>query len=141
MFFHITMYYVYGFKFPFELGVQEEIYKRYAENRIMAEKDEAGADEKYCSSCGEVINEEAEICPECGVRQKTPSSDDKDRTTAGILAILLGSFGAHKFYLEETGLGLLYLCFCWTGIPGLIGLIEGIIYLTKSDEEFQARYG
>jgi TM2 domain-containing membrane protein YozV len=60
---------------------------------------------------------------------------------AAILALLLGTFGAHKFYLDQSGLGLLYLCFSWTGIPTLAGIIEGIIYLTKSDEEFQARYG
>jgi|APHM01.1.fsa_nt_gi Predicted membrane protein len=97
------------------------------------------ADEKYCSSCGEVIKEEAEVCPECGVRQNS-SSQGVDRTTAGIFAILLGSFGAHRFYLGDTGLGVIYLCFSWTGIPGLVGLIEGIIYLTKTDQEFQERY-
>ncbi len=109
----------------------------------MAEKETPGANEQYCSSCGEVIKEDAEICPECGVRQKSSSTSpgDKDRTTAGILGILLGGIGAHKFYLGDTGLGILYLCFFWTGIPALIGFIEGIIYLTKSDEEFQAQYG
>lgn len=100
-----------------------------------------GADEQYCSSCGEVIKKEAEICPECGVRQSSPaSSSDKDRVTAGILALLLGGLGAHKFYLGETGLGLLYLCFSWTFIPAIVGFIEGILYLTKTDEEFQRKY-
>ena len=64
----------------------------------------------------------------------------KNRTTAGILAILLGGLGVHKFYLGETGMGILYLLFCWTSIPSLIGLIEGILYLTKSDEEFEKLY-
>lgn len=104
-----------------------------------------GADEQYCSSCGEIIKKAAEICPECGVRQSPPGGTNtagstKDRTTAGILAILLGGLGAHKFYLGDTGLGLLYLCFSWTLIPALVGLIEGIIYLTKTDEEFQQQY-
>lgn len=100
-------------------------------------------DEVFCRSCGEIIKQEAEICPKCGVRQTKPSSSHgkKDKATAGILAILLGGIGAHKFYLGETGLGILYLCFCWTFIPSLIGFIEGIIYLTKSDEEFEAKYG
>lgn len=102
-------------------------------------------DEQYCSSCGEPIKKEAEICPHCGVRNKAASSGDsggveKDRATAGILAILLGGIGAHKFYLNDTGLGLLYLCFFWTGIPFIIGLIEGVIYLTKTDEEFERQY-
>jgi TM2 domain-containing membrane protein YozV len=103
---------------------------------------EKGADEIYCSSCGEVIKEQAEICPECGVRQDGGSSGggDKDRTTAGIFALLLGGIGVHKFYLGKTGQGILYLLFFWTLIPGIIGFIEGILYLTKSDEEFQRKY-
>ena len=64
----------------------------------------------------------------------------KSKVTAGILAILLGGFGVHKFYLGKVGMGILYLIFCWTGIPGIVGLIEGIIYLTCSDAEFQAKY-
>ncbi|GAB3689827.1 hypothetical protein GCM10028857_25660 [Salinarchaeum chitinilyticum] len=101
-----------------------------------------GADEQFCSSCGEVMKKEAEICPSCGVSNKSSSggSSNKDRTTAGILAILLGGIGAHKFYLNETGMGILYLCFSWTGIPIIIGIIEGILYLTKTDEEFERQY-
>lgn len=102
-----------------------------------------GADEQYCSSCGEVIKKEAEICPECGVRQQSTgggTGSSKDRTTAGILGLLLGGIGAHKFYLGETGLGILYLCFSWTLIPAIVGFIEGILYLTKSDAEFQRQY-
>ncbi len=64
----------------------------------------------------------------------------KEKVTAGILAILLGGLGIHKFYLGHTGLGVLYLLFCWTFIPAIFGLIEGIIYLTKSDKEFQKIY-
>lgn len=110
----------------------------------MANKEEPGSNEMYCSSCGEIIKEDAEICPECGVRQNSSSvsnPEDIDRTMAAILALLLGTLGAHKFYMNESGLGLLYLCFSWTGIPTIAGIIEGILYLTKSDEEFQARYG
>ncbi|WP_321419146.1 TM2 domain-containing protein [uncultured Methanomethylovorans sp.] len=100
-------------------------------------------DEMFCSSCGQIIKKEAEICPKCGVRQNTAPSSyrKKDKTTAGILAILLGGIGVHKFYLGEIGLGILYLCFSWTFIPSIVGFIEGIIYLTKSDEEFEAKYG
>lgn len=36
-------------------------------------------------------------------------------------------------------MGILYLLFCWTGIPAVIGLIEGILYLTESDEKFNSR--
>jgi len=64
----------------------------------------------------------------------------KDKTTAGILAIVLGDFGIHKFYLGQTGLGIVYLLFCWTGIPGLIGIVEGIIYLTQPQEQWDAQH-
>lgn len=64
----------------------------------------------------------------------------KSKVAAGVLAILLGGIGAHKFYLGRIGQGLLYLVFFWTFIPALIGLIEGIIYLTMSDDSFNARY-
>jgi TM2 domain-containing membrane protein YozV len=64
----------------------------------------------------------------------------KSKTTAGILAILLGGIGAHKFYLGSVGLGILYLIFSWTFIPSLVGFIEGIIYLCAKDEEFYYKY-
>lgn len=65
----------------------------------------------------------------------------KSKVAAGILAIFLGSIGAHKFYLGRFGQGILYLLFCWTGIPGIVGFIEGIIYLVSSDESFARKYG
>ncbi|MFB1099642.1 MULTISPECIES: TM2 domain-containing protein [Bacillaceae] len=64
----------------------------------------------------------------------------KNKIVAGVLGILLGNLGIHKFYLGQIGMGILYVVFCWTGIPGIIGLIEGVIYLVKSDEDFNAKY-
>ena len=67
----------------------------------------------------------------------------KSKTTAAILAILLGWVGAHKFYLGHTGLGILLIAislFTFGTITFLIGLAEGIIYLTTSDEDFQYVY-
>ena len=110
-------------------------------------------DEVFCSSCGKIIKKEAEICPLCGVRQKpvpvlgssplgygaSPPSG-KSKVTAGLLGIFLGGFGVHKFYMGKTGRGVLYLLFCWTGIPSIVGLIEGIIYLTESDVAFEHRF-
>jgi TM2 domain-containing membrane protein YozV/ribosomal protein L40E len=48
----------------------------------------------------------------------------RDEVVGILLALFLGGFGAHRFYLRQTGRGVLYLLFCWTGIPSLIGLIE-----------------
>lgn len=64
----------------------------------------------------------------------------KSRVTAGILAILLGGLGIHKFYLGRTGLGIIYLIFFWTYIPAILGLIEGIIYLISSDNSFASKH-
>lgn len=64
----------------------------------------------------------------------------KDRVAAAIFAILFGGFGVHKFYLGNVGMGILYLILCWTFIPGLIGFVEGIIYLTETDEEFNQKH-
>lgn len=68
-----------------------------------------------------------------------PSWPVKSKVAAGILAILLGGIGVHKFYLGKVGMGILYLCFCWTGIPAVLGLIEGIMYLCSNDENFQLK--
>ena len=72
----------------------------------------------------------------------------KDKTAAGLLAIFLGEFGIHWFYLGKSGRGiaylLLFLIFCWTiFIPiiiAIIALIEGIMFLSMSKEEFDAKY-
>lgn len=48
----------------------------------------------------------------------------RDEVVGILLALFLGTFGVHHFYLHRTGLGILYCCFCWTGIPTLLGFIE-----------------
>lgn len=107
-----------------------------------------GENEKFCSECGAIINAKAEICPKCGVRQVSVSTalgqttpSGKNRIVAALLAILLGGLGIHKFYLGQTGMGILYLLFCWTFIPALVGFVEGILYLMQSDATFEAKYG
>jgi TM2 domain-containing membrane protein YozV len=101
-----------------------------------------------CQNCWVDLVEGATICSNCGadltkqVRNAyyQPPVGAKSKTSAGIFAILLGGLGVHKFYLGQTGMGILYLLFCWTGIPSVIGLIEGILYLTMSDQEFYTKY-
>ena len=61
----------------------------------------------------------------------------KNQFVTGLLAFLFGGIGLHKFYLGRVGQGLLYLLFCWTGIPSIIGFIEGILIWKKSEQEFQ----
>lgn len=64
------------------------------------------------------------------------------KMVAGILGILLGGFGVHKFYLGNSTAGIIQivLTFVTCGAASLIGLIEGIIYLTKSDADFEKLY-
>lgn len=64
------------------------------------------------------------------------------KVVAGILGILLGTFAIHKFYLGYTKAGIIQLVLgiVTCGVAGIVGFIEGIIYLTKSDEEFDRTY-
>ena len=64
------------------------------------------------------------------------STSGKNRTTAALLAIFLGGLGAHYFYLGNTTKGIIYLVLCWTYIPAILGVIEGIMLLTQTDEDF-----
>lgn len=70
----------------------------------------------------------------------------KDKLVAGLLAIFLGGLGIHKFYLGYSKEGLIMLlvslltCGFGASIIGIIALIEGIMYLTKSEEEFDELY-
>ena len=78
-----------------------------------------------------------------------PNQSSK-RVVAGVLGIILGSLGIHKFILGYTKEGIITLlitfilgiitCGMATWAIGIITLIEGIIYLTKSDEEFIQTY-
>ena len=75
-------------------------------------------------------------------RGRKPVPQESKKVVAGILGILLGGLGVHKFYLGYTTTGIIQLVIgvCTFGAGGIIGLIEGIIYLTKSDAEFYQLY-
>jgi TM2 domain-containing membrane protein YozV len=61
----------------------------------------------------------------------------RDEIVGIMLALFLGSFGAHHFYLRRTGLGILYCFFFWTGLPGLLGFIE-CFFMAGRVREFNA---
>jgi TM2 domain-containing membrane protein YozV len=64
----------------------------------------------------------------------------KSKVTAGILALLIGGLGVHKFYLGGWGWGIMYILFMWTFIPAIVSFIEGIILLTMSTDAFDRAY-
>jgi TM2 domain-containing membrane protein YozV len=70
------------------------------------------------------------------------SEASQKKLVAGILGIVLGGLGIHRFYLGDTMGGILRIVITAVtcGAGGLIGIIEGIIYLTKSDADFQKTY-
>lgn len=115
--------------------------------------------DSFCRACGAGLNKRAVICPKCGAAAgdglfQQPSGplvfgepsrtvregDKKSRTVAAILALLVGGLGAHHFYLNNIALGIVYVVFCFTLIPALISFIEAIIFLTMSDDAFDAKY-
>lgn len=82
--------------------------------------------------------------------KETFQSTDNKKILAGILAILLGAFGVHKFILGYNKEGIIMLgativlgvvtCGVFAWVVGVVGLIEGIIYLTKTDADFYNTY-
>ena len=131
---------------------------------------ELASDSVECPFCAEPISPRAKKCRHCGemldatlrkaeeaLRASERGSNvymnaavaavpqyghtPKSRTTAVVLALLLGGIGAHKFYLDRTGQGILYLIFCWTFVPAIIAFIEAIAYATTSEERFHQKYG
>ena len=75
-----------------------------------------------------------------------PPVTDKSKVAAGLLGIFLGALGIHKFYMGYSKAGLIMLlvsiltCGIGASVMGIIGLIEGIIYLTKTDMDFYNTY-
>ena len=100
----------------------------------------------FCSGCEKSLHVTASACPHCGAVQNrsftTPpdtASSDKSKVTAGVLALLLGGIGIHKFYTGAWGWGIVYIVLCWTYVPALIALAEGIRYLTLKQPEFEQK--
>lgn len=124
---------------------------------------------KQCPNCGNMISDTDQFCNKCGSSaanaQQTPppygyqqpqqqqyyNNNDafspsgpqgKSRGVAGLLAILLGGFGVHYFYLGKTGGGLiaLALTLCSCGIWSVLALVQGILMLCMTNAEFQRKY-
>ena len=90
----------------------------------------------------DMIDDAKESANEFADGAKGVVSGENKKLVAGILAILIGSLGIHKFILGYTKEGIIQIIISiiTCGIAGIIPFIEGIIYLTKSDEEFYQTY-
>ncbi len=116
---------------------------------------------RYCTKCGAVNDDLAQFCTSCqaaltpvdsgyqpmqsvnsGAMTDWKAMGADKKITAGICAILLGWLGVHKFILGYSTEGIIQLVLglLTCGLTNIIGIVEGIIYLTKSDEEFVRTY-
>lgn len=91
----------------------------------------------FCRNCGTAIASTAPTCPHCNADQNL---NGKSKISAGVLALLLGGLGFHRFYLGQWW-GLFYMLFWGTGIPSLISLIEAFVFFCTSDRTWNAKYG
>lgn len=76
---------------------------------------------KYCANCGTELNDVQDICLKCGVRvnnsYSTYNPEAKSKIAAGLLALFLGGYGVHNFYLGYTGKAVTQLLLTMLGIP------------------------
>lgn len=89
----------------------------------------------YCSNCSKQISNKAMSCPTCG----HPSFINglkgvKSKVAFVLLAVFLGGFGIHRMYINDWFLGVVYLMFCWTGLPMIIALFEAIVIGLRSND-------
>jgi len=117
---------------------------------------------RYCTKCGAQNDDLAQYCSNCqtalgplsgggyqpmqtvnpGPVTNWQAMGADKKIAAGLCGILIGGLGVHKFILGYTTEGIIeiVITFFTCGLGHFIGLIEGIIYLTKSDEEFVRTY-
>src|SRR5262245_28773858 len=115
---------------------------------------------RYCTKCGSMNDESAQFCTTCqaplspvsgyqpmqsvhpGAMTDWKALGADKKITAGICAILVGWLGVHKFILGYTTEGIIQLVLgvLTCGLTNIISIVEGVIYLTKSDEEFVRTY-
>ena len=107
----------------------------------------------FCINCGEAIKSTEQVfCLKCGVSfepSRKEKKNDRSKVVAGILAIMFGGLGVHKFYLGKIGMGIFYILAFLFGlllfvlpvfIIIIIAFIEGIIYLSMSNDDFDKKY-
>jgi len=127
----------------------DEIRRWLAENRVNAQtlvQAEGAAEWKPLGAIPEFTSAANPVPPPIMPPSTAVTARASNKIPAGVCGILLGSLGIHKFILGYTGAGLIMLlvtilsCGLLSPVTHIIGLIEGIIYLCKPDEEFVRVY-
>src|SRR5208337_4075103 len=127
----------------------EEMRRWIAENRVNAQTSvqmEGSPEWKPLGSFSEFASGLKAVPPPIAPPPSAVASRASNKIPAGVCGILLGSLGIHKFILGYTGAGLILLlvtvlsCGLLSPVTHIIGLIEGILYLCKTDEEFVRTY-
>ena len=104
----------------------------------------------FCGACGVKTKANQVVCVKCGVSLGSYSggTGEKNKMIAFLLALFLGVWGIHKFYLGYNNQGIIMLVCGTIGwfllippvVMAIIALIEAIMYISKSDDEFQKVY-
>ena len=93
------------------------------------------SDEEFQAEKKRILNENLNETPK--FKNETDVQMSNKKLVYIIFAIVLGNLGVHKFACKKIGAGVIYLAFFWTGIPGVIGLIEGILAIFKETGEWE----
>lgn len=114
-----------------------------------------------CNECGNMVSENAQVCPHCGnpmYRYQQPPQNfnaynsqttPKSRTTTALLALFLGGVGVHYFYMGKPIPGIVFLVVWLLGwfigffpsiIIGILCLVQAIMMFSMTDEQFNAKY-
>jgi TM2 domain-containing membrane protein YozV len=117
------------------VGDEVDVYRSSSHLRVVLADRRSGGSGMRQEGSGVNINVNQNVGP-TGYVPAGQSGKVVNKVTYALLAIFLGGIGVHKFYAGQTGLGILYLLFCWTFVPEIIGLIEGIVALTKNADVY-----
>ncbi|NLV95514.1 MAG: TM2 domain-containing protein [Candidatus Riflebacteria bacterium] len=112
----------------------------------MSDVQQKGLDEVFCGSCGAIIKREAEICPKCGVRQKSapsasqkdPNASDRSRLVAFLLCTFFGCLGVHRFYVGKVTSGVMQILFGWATLF-IWPLVDWIMILAGSFKDKEGK--
>ena len=90
-----------------------------------------------CIACSKEIPKIAGVCMSCGVSQR--ARQYRNKNVAGALAMVLGAFGVHRFYMGQWW-GILYLLTFWTMIPSIVSFVEAIVFWCADLKKWDDKY-